>query len=399
MSYRHIFQNKIIFAFLLSVIAACSPSNQREHKEVLQNDTTVKAVPEKIPEITDRRNNDVSRYIAGMQPTDGNTLKPELYTEAWKKYASDQDKKWSKLNESHFKAMHEFTNNELKGIYGAHDTIFYPFSGPDFLNVTTFFPEAETYFMLALEPPGTLPVIDTMAPDSLPKYFNSIHKSLHAILNFSFFRTLSMEEDFATPELNGAVQLISIFMQRSGHSILSIEPISLDSSGAIIKQEHPAFSGGSKGLHVSCINNKSNKVKNVYYFSCDVSDLGLSKNKRLQAFLKNLPHVKTYLKSASYLLHKPYFSVIRKTILDKSTYVLQDDSGVPVRFFDVAQWNHQYYGTYDTPINLFKNFYQKDLKMAYDSTEKKNIKSLGFGIGYDYKLNDSNLMLFSKKTK
>jgi len=89
--------------------------------------------------------------------------------------------------------------------------------------------------------------------------------------------------------------------------------------------------------------------------------------------------------------------VIRKTILEKSKYVLQDDSGIPVRFYNAANWNHQYYGTYDAPINLFRNFLQKDLKIAYDSIEKSTIKPLNFGIGYDYKLNESNLMLFSKK--
>lgn len=389
----------LLLAVALFTIISCQQKNEKKSDQTSQQDSVIPAPPEKIPEITNRHNNDISRYIAGLQPTDGNTIKQELYTEAWKKYAADQDIKWAQLNDNHFKAMHEFTGAELKSIFGPNDTIFYPFSGPDFLNASTFFPEAKTYFMLALEPPGTLPNLDTLAKDSLPKYFNSIHKSLHAILNFSFFRTLSMEEDFATKELNGAVQLISIFMQRSGHSIQAIEAITVDSTGQIITSEHPAFSTGSKAIHLTCINNQSNKVKEVYYFSCDISDLGLSKNKRLHAFLKKLPAVTTYLKSASYLLHKPYFSVIRSTILEKSKYVLQDDSGIPVRFFDPAKWNHQYYGTYDAPINLFRNFLQKDLKLAYDSTEKTIVKPLTFGIGYDYKLNESNLMLFSKKTK
>ena len=390
-------KNTLLLLVLFSLFA-CTNNNEISHQNHVQKDSITQIEPEIIPEITNRHNNDISRYIAGMQPTEGNTIKSELYNEAWKNFAANQDKKWNQLNENHFKAMHEFAEIELKKIVGNNDTIFYPFSGPDFLNVTTFFSEATTYFMLALEPPGTLPNIDTMAIDSMPKYYNSIQKSLHAILNFSFFRTLSMEEDFATKELNGAVQLISIFMQRSGHSIKSIEPVTFDTLGRIITSENTAFVNGSKGVHITCINNKSKKVKDVFYFSCDISDLGLSKNKRLTSFLNTLPHVKTYLKSASYLLHKPYFSKIRKVILDKSINVLQDDSGVPVRFFEANQWNHQYYGTYDAPINLFKNFLQKDLKLAYDSTEKKSIKPLGFGIGYDYKLNESNLMLFSKKT-
>lgn len=393
------FYRSFLAVFIVSALYSCQQQNENKNEKSDVKDTIVETPPEKIPEITNRNNNDISRYIAGLQPTEGNTVKQAFYTEAWKKYAADQDKKWAQLNENHFKAMHDFTNTELKSIFGEHDTVFYPFSGPDFLNATTFFPHAKTYIMLALEPPGSLPNLDTLTIDSLPDYFNSIHKSLHAILNFSFFRTLSMEEDFATKELNGAVQLISIFMQRSGHSIQSIEAITVDSSGNIINENHPAFGSGSKGLHISCINNNSNLVKDVYYFSCDISDLGLSKNKRLHAFLKKLPAVTTYLKSASYLLHKPYFGVIRKTILEKSKFVLQDDSGIPVRFYNAETWNHQYYGTYDAPINLFRNFLQKDLKLAYDSTEKAVIKPLSFGIGYDYKLNESNLMLFSKKNK
>jgi len=387
-----------LFIFLSCLIGCSSPQNNKDNQKVTI-DSLVETIPEKIPEIINRKSNDVSRYIAGLPATEGNTLNQELYTNAWKKYATDQDKKWAQLNQNHFNSMQEFTGNELKDIFGAHDTIFYPFSGPDFLNVTTFFPEAQTFYMLALEPPGSLPNLDTFPVDSLPKYYNSIHKSLHAILNFSFFRTLSMEEDFATKELNGAVQLISIFMQRSGHSIQSIDDISIDTAGKIILSDNPAFASGSRGIHITCINNRSSKIKDVYYLSCDISDLGLSKNKRMNSLLKGLPRVTTYLKSASYLLHKPYFSIIRKTILDKSKYVLQDDSGIPIRFFEANQWTHEYYGTYDAPINLFKNFLQKDLKMAYDSTEKSMIKPLSFGIGYDYKLNESNLMLFSKKTK
>lgn len=394
-----LFYKSLLLILPILFLFSCQHTSDDKGKSSTTEDSVVTVIPEKIPEITNRLNNDVSRYIAGLQPTEGNTLKTALYTDAWKTYAADQDKKWEQLNQNHFKAMHEFSAAELSAIFGVHDTIFYPFSGPDFLNATTFFPEAQTYLMLALEPPGTLPNLDTMTVDSLPNYFNSIHKSLRAILNFSFFRTLSMEEDFATKELNGAVQLISIFMQRSGHSIQAIDDISLDTLGQVILKDHALYASGSKGVHITCINNKSKKVKDVYYFSCDISDLGLSKNKRMKAFVKSLPRVNTYIKSASYLLHKPYFSFIRSTILDKSIYVLQDDSGIPVRFFDANQWNHQYYGTYDAPINLFKNFLQKDLRLAYDSTEKSIIKPLNFGIGYDYKLNESNLMLFSKKNR
>jgi hypothetical protein len=114
------------------------------------------------------------------------------------------------------------------------------------------------------------------------------------------------------------------------------------------------------------------------------------------SFLRNIGPVKTYLKSASYLLHNAYFSEARNSILKNSNLVLQDDSGIPIRYFDNEKWNRQLFGTYDKPINLFKTRFQEDLKLLYDSTDKEKIKPLQFGIGYDYKPNESNLMLFTK---
>lgn len=43
--------------------------------------------------------------------------------------------------------------------------------------------------------------------------------------------------------------------------------------------------------------------------------------------------VNTYLKGASYLLHRNSFSLIRNIILDQSEQVIQDDSGVPFKWF------------------------------------------------------------------
>lgn len=96
-------------------------------------------------------------------------------------------------------------------------------------------------------------------------------------------------------------------------------------------------------------------------------------------------------------MHKDYFSRIRRIILQNSLAVIQDDSGIPVRFFPDSLWSRQLYGSYDAPIKLFANWFQKDLKVLYDSTDRALVKPLSFGIGYDYKNNGSNLMFFSKK--
>ena len=105
----------------------------------------------------------------------------------------------------------------------------------------------------------------------------------------------------------------------------------------------------------------------------------------------------TFTKAASYLMFKPYFSAIRQFILDQSLYVLQGDSGIPLRYFDPAVWDLRFYGTYSCPIALFSNCYQADMAARY--RRGQDIQPLPFGIDYRHRARTSNLMLASKKEK
>jgi hypothetical protein len=94
-------------------------------------------------------------------------------------------------------------------------------------------------------------------------------------------------------------------------------------------------------------------------------------------------------------MHKSYFNQIRNLILNNSTAVLQDDSGIPIKFLDSTKWNVQLYGSYNGVINLFKGDEQPELKTLYkDSTLVKN---LPFGTGYKFNKGTSNLQLAIRK--
>ena len=123
---------------------------------------------------------------------------------------------------------------------------------------------------------------------------------------------------------------------------------------------------------------------------------GLDERKDLVKYFKNIDIKSTYLKSASYLMHRPTFSIVRDIILDESEYLLQDDSGIPVKYFDTSKWDLTFYGNYSFPISLFSERHQEDLKEIYLKKEM-NVQPLPFGIGYQYKKGTSNLMLAKKK--
>lgn len=154
----------------------------------------------------------------------------------------------------------------------------------------------------------------------------------------------------------------------------------------------------TKGVEITFANNDDKRLRKLFYFSVDLSDGGL-KNKAPEflTFIDHLGRVSTFLKSASYLMHKTYFSVIRSVILKQSDLVLQDDSGIPVHFFDETEWDNKFYGAYTKPIPMFSNSFQEDLKKAY--SDSLHVKALDFGIGYQWHLNKSNLQLSVKKKK
>ena len=94
-------------------------------------------------------------------------------------------------------------------------------------------------------------------------------------------------------------------------------------------------------------------------------------------------------------MHQSGFSFIRKTILAKSRFILQDDTGIAYRFFKHTTWQITLFGTYSRTINLFKNKYQEDLKEAYEKEE--NPGAVPFKIGYNVKFNETNLLMAIRK--
>jgi hypothetical protein len=134
----------------------------------------------------------------------------------------------------------------------------------------------------------------------------------------------------------------------------------------------------------------------LYYFQFNLANDSLERNQQFVSFLESFGPVTTFAKAASYLMYKPHFSAIRQFILDQSLYVLQGDSGIPMRYFDPSVWNLRLYGTYGGPIALFRNCYQADMANIY---RRGDIQPLPFGIDYRHRARTSNLMFASKKVK
>lgn len=335
---------------------------------------------------------DVALFLGGQQPSQRSDLAELAGQPAWKAFAKDQDKSWATYRATHTTRMTKWANAELKEVHSSSPTIFYPFSGPDFLNVFTMFPTSQTYVLMGLEPVGSVP---SRASLENPKLFPAVKASLWSVLNFSFFRTNDMAVDLKSVELDGALPLMMLFAARTGHQITAIRPVQLDATGRL--QDAPADT--AQAAHPKSVPGVEMKLRGpdgqpkiVYYFSTDLSNHGLNTKPAPIQFMRSLGPLTTYVKSATYLMHKVYFSEVRRLVLRRSRYILQDDSGIAMNFFQKGAWQFNYYGAYRRPISLFAKHYQPELTAAYTDSLPKP-KALPFGTGYNWRQTDSNLLL------
>jgi hypothetical protein len=338
----------------------------------------------------------VAAYLAGLSPKTATPLAELAARPTWQAFAKDQDKSWAKYRATHTDRMRRWAATELDSVRQATTTVFYPFSGPDFLNAFTIFPTASTYVMFGLEPVGSVPSRENLEnPAILP----AVKKSLWSVLNFSFFRTNDMAIDLKSVNLDGAVPLIMLFAARTGNHLQSVRPVQLDAQGQLREVTDTTRAPGSKAIPGAELKLQAadGTEKTIYYFSADLSDWKLATKSAPLAYVRTLGPLTTYVKSATYLMHKSYFSKIRNLVLERSNYLLQDDSGIAMKYFPKNNWQFTYYGTYKRPINLFAKQYQPELTTAYHDS-LHHARPLPFGTGYNWRQTDSNLLLAKRRT-
>jgi len=356
------------------------------------------AKPEPAADAAPRKWNDIARYLAGLPVEDGALAEIAKRPEAVS-HRKWFDKSWKAEEERFLTKVAPWAKAEFEAVQKLDRVVFYPFSGPDLVTVHTLFPNARRYVLFGLEPEGALPDVTAIKPARLRDNLAILETSLKTILTLSFFKTIDMRKDFKAAELDGTAPILLAFLARTGNEVLGIEPVKVNDEGA-----PETYSGKIKkqakgpvvttGVRIRFRAGPDAPAQEIEYYSVDISDDALAKNVPFQKLLAGLAPSTSYLKSASYLMHKEYFTKIRTTLLDVSDFLLQDDSGIPVKFFPAPGWKLQLYGTYDKPIALFALRGQADLKELFK--DKAQVKELPFGIGYNYKPGRSNLMSATK---
>jgi hypothetical protein len=326
---------------------------------------------------------DTARFLAGMMPSADSPLMPLTRDPAWQRHAKFFDSAFDQLDQRQISKVRAWSD---ANIAASKPTMFYMFSGPDFLYADAFYPKATTYVLSALEPPGSIPDLTRVPRDSVGAALSNVEHSLGSILSFSFFITKKMKVDLHEGQLNGALPLLYVFMARSGKTIKNVSSVALDDKGtAYFANENP---GANAVRGVRIVFAGSDGVdRTLYYFSTDLSDSGVRSSGFLK-FCATLAPGSSLIKSASYLMHSGSFSAVRDFILANSATIIQDDSGIPLGFYSARKWHLFPFGRYAGPISEFPNKYQESYADLFQRAQP-----LDFGIGYRWHSHESNLLL------
>ncbi len=336
--------------------------------------------------------NDVARFLAGMPVPENSPLAPLTRDPAWQAHAAFFEDQFSKLNLRQLAKLHAWQQTFLPESLQPIPVGFYMFSGPDFLYVDQIFPNAAVYVLCGKEAMGPPP--DPLGIPNLAGALGNLENAMKSSLSTTYFITKDMKVDLHEQNLNGVLPILYAFLARADKSITNVTFGSLN-GGGVFEEAAPGKKGGSiSGVRIRYTDNQSGNAQTLYYFTTDISDGGI---KASPGFLKFCQHFGTgasLLKSPSYLLFENGFATIRNFILDHSNIIVQDDSGIPLDYFDPNKWSLRLFGVYLGPIDVFKQHYQVRLRELF---EQGNPPPLEFGFGYRWNYKEANLIVATRK--
>ncbi len=313
----------------------------------------------------------------------------------WKGFASLSGKDWAEFDSAVLAPMDVWAGSDLAEVREKTSTLFYPFGGPDLATAFALFRGATTIVLMGLEPIGNLPDFERASEEWRGEFFADLGTLVSGFLKRGYFITMDMMDVYTRGKVEGALPVIGFFLKRGGYSVVDVKRFAPDEKGGWIETPYARLANRPHrpyGVRIDYLKPGEAVLRSVYYFSCDVVNTAFQPDSPLFRFFDGLGNMTTFIKAGSYLLHWSNFSTVRQLVLDRSLFVLEDDTGIPYRFFKRGGWEVTLFGRYATPVKDFTNVEQLDLRAAYEDPEG-SVRPLPFHFGYRWVTQVDNLLL------
>ncbi len=340
--------------------------------------------------------NDVARYLAGMEVREKSVLWPKTNAPRYRDHRRFMDGLWAKIQKETIDIIVPWRDRNVPSV-SRRAPAFYPLSGADFINLHTLFPDARTYLMIAMEPEGDAAVLQDHRSQRLIDGLVPVQRSIYLYGVNNYFQSKVMSQEMTNKLLPGTAPALLIFMARMGLVIKSVDNVVIGDSGSLVSLAGTAFrreKGKIYGIRV-CFTGRDGSSRELVYLSMKIGSRSADPATPEGRYLGRMNGMKTMMKSAVYLLHHRPFDGVRDFILKRSIVMVQDDSGIPYRFFSEG-WKVTLHGKYRPALALkyCLPVSQPDLKERYQAGTQPLPFNFGYGILFGP--GQSNMMVAKK---
>ena len=250
--------------------------------------------------------------------------------------------------------------------------VTYVFSGADIVTPLALFNNADHFILIADQTPEYTPPQEVSRPQIAKECQTQAY-----FARYGYFRTHDLEgKDSVKPRF---VKMLAYSILMSGGAIGKMDYLSIASNGKLEIRDNPA---GVKpdGIRFY-VTTTDKRAVIVDYLRMNLSNAGFHAEPRLQQFLSGHTSDTIFIKSASHLLQKHYFSILAGLITDHARSVVQDETGLDIELFS-RYYQIDSYGNFLRPHPLWRNS-PSGVRLRDFLSAKNTLQPLPFTIGYE----------------
>jgi hypothetical protein len=137
------------------------------------------------------------------------------------------DGAWQFYQQNMGQAMSDWARTEINQPPGG--TVFYPFSGPDFVTAAHLFPQASRFVLVAMQAAGEPAPITDMSSARAQNFQSKFLREWMKFSRLAFFRTDDLNEDLRDKHAQiGVTTILITFALYMGYDVTDVYPITLD---------------------------------------------------------------------------------------------------------------------------------------------------------------------------
>ena len=321
---------------------------------------------------------DTARILAGLSVDE--SVVEDFDSRLLRDFGEQMEEYWEEYEEDVGGPMADFAAEHLD--FNPGDTVFYPFSGPDFITVHRLYPEATRYVLVALQHGGQLPDL-TVSDAQTEMILQTVLDSMPQFADFGFFVTEEINNAFnydLTP-VDGISAAIAMMAEREGFRVVEMEPIQINMAGTdvVVHPGDPEARRTWRSVRFNLERRSDEQPVIVDYIRLDLANENLDENAAFRNWLAQEAAGRVVFKAASHLPQYDNFSTIVGLIVNNAISIVQDESGIEYSLL-TEHFEVTLYGDLNEINHNFPSHLQADLLAAYNAIE--DVERLSFPFGY-----------------